>query len=237
MPDASHDDAPIAPLAWNPLPVASASDDGRAAHRAPLSGSPSHAHVVGRATGTGGPVSLTATPPSCAPARGRSVPSPVPSHGDVRRPTVSVDMHSEPAATPWAVDRAPDAALATTPSSASTSVTPSAAPAVAACRHLTLLAGGAEPAVGRPTAPRPPAAFPAADIAVPPMAESPTAIAAALFATPAALLDLLAAAAEHRRALDLVRTASEIGAIRIPPALAEALDRARASWPASLPFS
>ena len=182
---------------------------------------------------------MTTTPPSSVPTRGRSLPSPSPSHGDVRRSTDSVDMHSEPAASPWAVDRAPDAALATTPSSASTLPSPPLVPAAAARRHLTLLAGSAEPATDRPmpVGTRQPASWSAADIVVPPMAEAPTSIAAALWASPAALLDLLAAAAEHRRALDLVRTACEIGAIQMPPALAEALDRARASWPASLPCS
>lgn len=148
-------------------------------------------------------------------------------------------MHSEPAASPWAVDRAPDAAHATTPSSVISPAIPSPAPAAAARRHLTLIPGNPEPTVDRPAPPgaRQPAGWPAADIVVPPMAESPASMATALWATPAALLDLLHAASEHRRALDLVRTACELGAIQVPPALAEALDRARASWPSSLPFS
>jgi len=146
-------------------------------------------------------------------------------------------MHSEPAASPWAVELAPDLARPTPPSSASTSVPSAAAPVTPARRHLSLITGGADVERVESNTTTPPIARSQANIVVPPMAEPPTAVASALWATPTAVLDLLSTASEHRRALDLVRTACEIGAIQLPPALVEVLDRARATWPATLPCS
>lgn len=146
-------------------------------------------------------------------------------------------MHSEPAASPWAVDLASDPTRPTPPSASSpTTALASDLPATTR-RHLSLIIADApEERLAPPAADRP-AMRHTDDIVVPAMAEPATTMASALWASPAAVLDLLSAASEHRRALDLVRTACEIGAIQMPPALVEILDRARATWPASLPYS
>lgn len=148
-------------------------------------------------------------------------------------------MHSEPAAAPWAVDLAPEPARAT-PSSSQSSTVHAATPLSAGRRHLTLVPGGAgdEPPVRAAYPATTPLPWPTAtDIVVPPMAEPPAAVAASSWSSPAAILDLLASASEHRRVLELIWSAREVGAVQLPPALADAIERARATWPAVLPAS
>ena len=75
------------------------------------------------------------------------------------------------------------------------------------------------------------------DIASPPLAAPPEAVASALWASPAEVLGLLTAASEHRRVVDLIWNAAQIGALQLPPPLVAAIERARASWPQALPIS
>jgi hypothetical protein len=75
------------------------------------------------------------------------------------------------------------------------------------------------------------------DIASPPLAAPPEAVASALWASPAEVLGLLTAASEHRRVVDLIWNAAQIGALQLPPPLVAAIERARASWPPALPIS
>jgi hypothetical protein len=75
------------------------------------------------------------------------------------------------------------------------------------------------------------------DIASPPLAAPLEAVASALWASPAEVLGLLAAASEHRRVVDLIWNAAQIGALQLPPPLLAAMERARASWPQALPIS
>jgi hypothetical protein len=131
-------------------------------------------------------------------------------------------MQSEPAVAPWHVESASE-------------LTPAERP------YLRLVSPNAESAdeertdtpvlVMRMAEPR------GDDIASPPLAEPVESAAAGLWASPADLLGLLTAASEHRRVVDLIWSASQIGALQLPPTLVAALERARASWPQALPVS
>jgi hypothetical protein len=70
-----------------------------------------------------------------------------------------------------------------------------------------------------------------------PLAAGLETVAAGLFESPTSLVALLQAANEHRRIVDLLWAAHEIGAVRLPAALAERIERARQSWPSVLPGS
>ena len=67
-----------------------------------------------------------------------------------------------------------------------------------------------------------------------PMAAPIDGVIGSTFGSSAALRELLDAANEHRRVVDLIWTAHEFGAVQLPAALVTRLERARAAWPAAL---
>ena len=70
---------------------------------------------------------------------------------------------------------------------------------------------------------------------LPPLAAGLEAVVGGLFDSPASIVTLLQAANEHRRIVDLLWAAHEMGAVRLPAALADRIDRARQAWPSVLP--
>jgi len=151
-------------------------------------------------------------------------------------------MQSESAVLPRATDTAPETngSASLLPGSGVTAA--SVAPVAGERAHLRLLPTEDVPAttasdVARALAPRSTVAPRASsdDIASPPLADSLDAAASTLWASPADVLGLLAAASEHRRIVDLIWNAAQIGALQLPPALLTAMERARASWPQALP--
>ena len=153
-------------------------------------------------------------------------------------------MQSEPAVLPRTSEPVHESACATCPISG-----PIPAPAVAPDRsYLRLVSNDVAPMPAAPASDAAPAvATPALapmrarpssdDIASPPLAEPLAAVASALWASPAEVLGLLAAASEHRRVIDLIWNAAQIGALQLPPSLVAAMERARATWPQALPVS
>jgi len=159
-------------------------------------------------------------------------------------------MQSEPAVLPRTSEPVHESACATCPISG-----PIPAPAVAPDRsYLRLVSNDVAPMpAGPPSDAAPVVATPAPtlaptlapmrtrpssdDIASPPLAEPLAAVASALWASPAEVLGLLAAASEHRRVIDLIWNAAQIGALQLPPSLVAAMERARATWPQALPVS
>jgi len=153
-------------------------------------------------------------------------------------------MQSEPAVLPRTSEPVHESACATCPISG-----PISAPAVAPDRsYLRLVSNDVAPMPAAPPsdaarvvatpAPAPMRVRPSSDdIASPPLAEPLAAVASALWASPAEVLGLLAAASEHRRVIDLIWNAAQIGALQLPPSLVAAMERARATWPQALPVS
>jgi hypothetical protein len=78
----------------------------------------------------------------------------------------------------------------------------------------------------------PEAATTTADL--PPFAAPMESVLPTLFDSPAALRELLEAANEHRRVVDILWSAYELGAVQLPQSLASRLERARANWPTVL---
>lgn len=70
-----------------------------------------------------------------------------------------------------------------------------------------------------------------------PLAAPIEAVVGGLFDTPAGVVALLDAANEQRRVVDLLWAAYQIGAVQLPAALADRIERARRSWPDALAAS
>jgi hypothetical protein len=145
-------------------------------------------------------------------------------------------MHSEPAVLPRNIEPAVDSVCATCAGSSMTAVLAPERPYLRLVSmdtsDTTTMRDAESASFGTPRT-RPTSD----DIASPPLAEPLEAAASALWASPAEVLGLLAAASEHRRVVDLIWNASQIGALQLPPSLIAAMERARASWPQVLPIS
>lgn len=147
-------------------------------------------------------------------------------------------MQSESAVVPRLVEALADASCAARPVAVSSI---GAVPVAPERSHLRLLssddvAPAAMHAVVRPLVPRDAAPASDDDLASPPLAAPLSASVSALWGSPADVLGLLAAASEHRRVVDLIWNAAQLGALQLPPALVTAMERARATWPTALPL-
>lgn len=146
-------------------------------------------------------------------------------------------MQSEPAVVPRNVEPALDVVCTVCPPSTSSVI---AAPIAPERAHLRLVSSDASSAaqsteMARTFARQSTIARSSDDGASPPLAEPIDVAVSALWGSPADVLGLLAAASEHRRIVDLIWNAAQIGALQLPPALMTAMERARASWPQALP--
>jgi hypothetical protein len=86
----------------------------------------------------------------------------------------------------------------------------------------------APPGSGRSPAPQ------EGEAELPPMAEPLATAVAGVFDSPASVVGLLKAANEHRRVVDEIWAAFQAGALQLPAALAERIERTRTTWPAAL---